>query len=1450
MMQHMEHDIIAALAAYIPRDRVEQLLQPGAALPEEGVALIADISGFTPLTEALTRGLSADQGAEELTRALDGVFTPLIAELDAFRGSVIKFGGDALIVWFARTPGTHPTAVIRRAAAAGLRMQRAIRMHGQVPTPIGPVVLRMKVGMAYGAAKRFVLGLPEYGYEDVLGGATLDRMAEAEHHAEPGEVVTDAATLAAAEGELRIAAERDGFFIVGGLQRRARPRPWPPLRWDAAADPAATLRPYVPAQIAAMLAAGRANVAELKPVVSLFVQFHGIDYDAGADVDAQLQEYFATAQRVTARYGGRVNRLITGDKGSLLHIIFGAPQAVEEQEVRAVRCALDLQEACGGLPFISMQRIGMTTGRVFAGPVGAPSRHDYTTMGDSINLSARLMQNAADDQVLIEAGVRAALGDGFDVADLGSIMVKGKSQPIPVFAPMAFRERRQRGVRAAPAMIGRTAELAALRERIGRLAQGAGGVAVITGDVGMGKTLLIDALRAAPGAAVRWADGLCLAYGETLSGYLFIDMLRDLLDLPTGAGPDDASRRLAALCGELFGAARRDATYPYLARFMGLPLAEEDERRLAGLAGESLRWQAFAVIGELLRTLAGRSPLVLALDDLQWADPTSLRLIEQIIPLAADVPLLLLLAMRPERESRAWELRVDALAASGAAALEVTLAEIDAQAAAELVASTAPGLPRRVVAHLVQKGGGNPLFLTELARAVVAQGGDATAQAADALRLPDTVEGLLLAQIDRLEVEMRHTLQMASVIGRSFLYRVLEALAEREDRLDQQLAALEGRAFIQPDARERLDRAFAFRHGLIQESAYGTLLYERRRAYHRQVAETLERLFPTEAAEQAGLLAFHYERADDIVRASAYALQAGDSARLLAANDEAEALYRRALALLERGAADDAGLRARTYLKLAQVRANALDFAGAQEWYDSAFALLDTIDQRAPADVAGAPIREMTLGVFEHGPSTLDPALLDTVGDEQIVQDLFEGLVEIDAELNVVPALARRWHVLEGGLRYRFELRPDLRWSDGAPLTAHDFVFAWRRNLDPATGAGVADLLSVIAGAEAVLQGAPGEMIGVRALRDDLLEVELAAPVAYLLYLLADPIAFPQPAHAYRERGAECFSPAQLVCNGPYIVAEWRAGEEVVLVRNRHYRGIAGNLVRAVLRFIEPTLAHYEQRTIDVCRVEDRADIVQRYPHEAIIRQFLSTYFISFDCARPPFADARVRRAFAQCIDRRALVRDVWADVQKPADGGVIPPGMPGHSPELGLPFDPAAARVLLAEALGGEALPPLTLATLPGTGGMAGFLAGAWREHLGVELTVRDGIPYEEIAAGLADGSISLALVGGDAEFPDPHNVISGFMSGARLAAGWSDAEFDALVGRAAATLDQQERFALYHRADRILVAEAAAIIPLYYYRAFALIRPGFQIAGAAGVLRGGALRLKRIQVTAALSG
>jgi ABC-type oligopeptide transport system substrate-binding subunit/class 3 adenylate cyclase len=1459
--------LLPALAAYIPRDRVENILRPGSSLPEDGVALIADISGFTPLTEALTRGLSPDQGAEELTRALSGVFTPLIAEIDAFRGSVIKFGGDALIVWYPRERGVRRAAVIRRAVTSAWRMQQAIQIHGQVPTPIGIVTLKMKIGLTYGPVKRFNLGLPEYGYEDALGGATLDRMAEAEHHANSGDIMLDAATLAYVSDAVTVAEWRDNFAAVSQLLRPARPKPWPPLTWPPEEESILIerLAAYVPQQIYQTLAAGRVQVAELKPVVSLFVQFHGIDYDSDPEVGPKLQTYFSAAQGVAARYGGRVNRLITGDKGSLIHVIFGAPRAVEEQEARAIRCALDLQAECGGLPFIAMQRIGVTSGRVFAGPIGSPNRRDYTTMGDSINLSARLMQNATDNQILLEKAVRDKLGPEFELADLGAIRVKGKSEPIPVFAALGVQALPERPARketpVASPIFGRDQELAHLRRHITQLGTGQGKVILLTGDVGMGKTLLMDVLRAETFAAGQtgWADGICLAYGQTFSGYLFTDLLRDLLELPPGAGPAETSQYLRYFCQNLFGPARLESTYPYLARFLGLPLSGELAQRLEGLSGESVRWQLFELFSELFRRLLERGPWVLALDDLQWADPTSLQLVEAVLPLVFNQPLILLLAMRPERDRKAWSLRQEIVADMPEQAVDLTMGSLDREAATDLITHYAPQLPEPVIAYLLDKGGGNPLFLVEIMHTLAAQGWlapdvDLNQIALDSLNLPDSVQGLLLAQIDRLAVEARHTLQMASVIGKSFLYRVLDAIAAGEAALDQQLATLETHEHIQKESQTEQDTAYAFRHVLIQESAYSTLLYERRRAYHRQVAEVLERLFPWHSGEQVGLLAFHYERADDLEQAISYYLQAADQSRLLYANEEAEGLYQKVLKLLDRleaeGVEAQLDRRAKTYLKLAQVRANVLDFEGAQEFYNQAFDLLGQLETANLTLLGETPGEPPIFRASMFEPETLDPGLCGTTGAAEIINNLFEGLVDLDTELNVLPALARRWHVADEGKKYTFELRSNLQWSDGSPLTAHEFVFAWRRNLHPETNASMASQLYVVQGAEEFHQGQnpDPDLVKVRALDDLNLEVYLKTPAPYFPYLMASSISYPQPAHLIRAQREDWSKPQNLVCNGPFKVVTWQPGQEIHLEKNPFYHGLtAGNVKEVLLYLTTPSLEQYISGKIDWCPVWDQANLPIRYPDETLLVQYLTTYFLEFSCGYLPFNQRLMRQAFAKSINQRELVHVVWSDVQKPALGGVVPPGMPGHSPEIGLSFDPAAAQDLLRQAgfKSGTELPRLSLAVLSGFSTTPDYLQASWREHLGVQVQIIRDVPPEDIDAGLRQGSVQLGLSGWGVDYPDPDDILRVLFHGDSPAnfLGWRNQQFDQWVEQAARLTDQPARLALYHQADRLLVAEDTAVVPLYYQQEYGLLRPGFRLEGAEKIIHGGTFRFKNIR-------
>ncbi|MBN1179420.1 MAG: adenylate/guanylate cyclase domain-containing protein, partial [Anaerolineae bacterium] len=453
--------ILQSIAAYVPQRVVGQALaaETSAAMQQaehvEAALLFADVSGFTAMSENLAR--LGKEGAEELTRVLSAYFTAMIDLVHRYGGQVIKFGGDAITCAFACRPASDALdeapifRCVLSACACALTMQERMGAFQAVETRGETFQLRMKIGISAGKVLSLSVGSVDEGLEYVLAGTPLDRMSQAEHHASAGEVVIDGACLESTERtvhDLRLVTgeNREGFLLIEGLDRPAHPLEGGSIAWEtlSAAEIERAIErlvPYLPPTVYERIVEGqREFVGEHRRVTSMFVNFAGIDYTQDPEAGSKLHRYFTGAQEIVHRYGGRLNRVTTGDKGSLLHIIFGAPVAHEDNEERAVGCALALQQRGADLPFITEQRIGIASGYVFAGQVGAEWRREYTTMGDVVNLSARLMQAAALGEVLLDQRTARAATEEFVCHDLEPIKVKGKQEPVAVCQAVSPRE--------------------------------------------------------------------------------------------------------------------------------------------------------------------------------------------------------------------------------------------------------------------------------------------------------------------------------------------------------------------------------------------------------------------------------------------------------------------------------------------------------------------------------------------------------------------------------------------------------------------------------------------------------------------------------------------------------------------------------------------------------------------------------------------------------------------------------------------------------------------------------------------------------------------------------------------------------------------------------------------------------------------------------------------------
>lgn len=426
-MEEMKRELEEPLSIYLPMDR-RAALGRGETLPEQSVGsvLFADISGFTPLTAAFVAELGKQRGAEEMTRQIKQVFTALIAEVHNYRGSVISFSGDAITCWF------DGEASALQAVACALKMQTAMNAFTAVLTPAGSVIsLGLKVAVAAGPVRRFLVGQPEIQQIEVLAGQTLDTLAHVEKMAHAGEVVVAAAMV---NEQMHVAEWREDTALVTALTEPLAPTPWPTL--PALSDE--QVRPWLPDPIYRRIREGTSQfMAELRPTHALFLQFFGLDYDGDPQAGTKLDQFLRWVQDVVGRQGGHVLQITTGDKGSYLYASFGALTAHEDDAVRATRAALELQTP-PDMPFISHIQIGVASGETYTGAYGSLTRRIYGVLGDKVNMAARLMV-AATTGILCDEAVYEAAQTRLNFEVLPPILVKGKTEPMAVFRPTGVK---------------------------------------------------------------------------------------------------------------------------------------------------------------------------------------------------------------------------------------------------------------------------------------------------------------------------------------------------------------------------------------------------------------------------------------------------------------------------------------------------------------------------------------------------------------------------------------------------------------------------------------------------------------------------------------------------------------------------------------------------------------------------------------------------------------------------------------------------------------------------------------------------------------------------------------------------------------------------------------------------------------------------------------------------
>jgi class 3 adenylate cyclase/tetratricopeptide (TPR) repeat protein len=901
----VELDRSAKIRPFLPRLTIRWLSEePDVRVKVlEGTVVFVDISGFTKMSERLAR--LGRVGAEEVTDVVGFVFRQLLATAYANGGGLIKFGGDALLLFFAGE--NHASDGV----AAAIGMRSTLSQMGPIDTSAGKVRLRMSVGVHSGEFHFFLVG--DRHRELLLTGPAASTVVTMEGTADAGEIVVSRDTAALVPADLLSRAKDDGVLLRRSLRLGDDDKGFEPEPQLVSAS--VDLVEGIPTALRDHLLAGHGEPEHRRVTVG-FIHYDGLDAlvaeRPAVDVADALDQLISAAQGACDAHDVTFLGTDVDHDGGKVILVAGAPTASGDDEARMLAALRQVQAAPLQIPI----RVGVNTGPVFAGDIGPSYRRTYTVMGDAVNLAARVMAKAESGQILASQAVLDACSVVFETTELEPFLVKGKT--LPVYASVI---REPRGAKSSNderelPLVGRDFETAILQRAVRSTLSGDGSVLEIVGPPGIGKTRLQGELRAIAGD-MRVLTVNCDLYGASAPYAALRPLMLQALELPPEAARDAIVSRLMQVVWNR--APELSPWLPLLAVPLDLDMPTNPD--VEQLGPEFRNTKLHEAVTSLIVALLPE-PTVIAIEDSHWMDEASSDLFRHLSREVSQRPWLISVTRRDEPTGFAAPTALPTVSLKPESLTEAQVLEL-------LIAATedAPLRPHEM-SILARRSGGNPLFLQELLNATRIAGGTEG--------LPDTVEAMVTSQIDRLSSDDRRLLRYASVLGMRFRAELVEQLVD-----DSQLAGPATWRRLSDFVVDDGSGFYRFRHALMRDAAYQGLPYKRRRELHARAGEVIERVNPDGNVDLLALHFFHAHVHDKAWRYSRAAAEAAEAAFTIA---EAAEHLERALQVA-RGIPDlDAMELAQAAEALGDLRERMGQYPEAQQAYSAARRLLDSDD--------------------------------------------------------------------------------------------------------------------------------------------------------------------------------------------------------------------------------------------------------------------------------------------------------------------------------------------------------------------------------------------------------------------------------------------------------------------------------------------------------------------------